>query len=115
MAKEISLIKKYFSLDLALIEKEICVDASKDFYGATLYLFDKKLNRLSFMLAKNRMVTKNLINKSTACLELLGVDFGSRILIKIFNEYTGDKTFFPIEIERLKLFTDSSICLSWLN
>ena len=94
----------------------ICyVDSSNVLYGSVLFILDKQTGKLSFLMAKNRMITKNLKTKSIASLELMAVDFGVQLLHKVFNELTGPKTLFPLKIDSLKLFTDSSICLDWLR
>ena len=91
------------------------VDASKQFYGTAVYLFDKNENKVSFLLAKNKMITKNLKSKSVASLELMALEFGVKVLQKLKSEFSGNKTMFPINIDKLRIFTDSSICLDWIR
>lgn len=91
------------------------VDASKQFYGATLFILDKITGNLSFLMAKNRMITNNLKNKSIPSLELLAINFGVEVLHTIRIELAGSKTLIPIKIDKMRLFTDSSISLSWLR
>ena len=80
------------------------VDASNNFYGAVVYLYDIERNSYSFFIAKNRMVTNNLKSKSIASLELMALDFGTKLTQKIYRELVGPKTPFPIKIMELKIF-----------
>ena len=91
------------------------VDASKEFYGTVLYLYDKIENKVSFLMAKNKMITNNLKSKSVASLELLAIEFGVKVLQKLKSELSGNKTMFPITIDKLRVFSDSSICLDWIR
>ena len=52
------------------------MDSSAVLYGSVLYIFDKQTNKISFLMAKNRMITSVLKSKSIASLELMAVDFG---------------------------------------
>ena len=90
-------------------------DTSKQLYGATLYIHDVTSDKLTFLFAKNRMISGNLRQKSIAALELLAVNFGVELLQKVKSELSGLKTMHPINITKMKLFTDSSITLDWLR
>ena len=91
------------------------VDASKHIYGAVLYILDKNSGKISYLLAKNRLIAKNLKEKSIASLELLAIEFGTKLLQKVYNDLAGSKTMFPINIQNLKLFSDSTISLDWIR
>ena len=92
-----------------------CVDASRFFYGAVVHILDESTGKMSFLFAKNRMLTKNLKTKSIASLELQAVEFGVRLMHKTREELTGSKAVNPIKISKLSVYTDSSICLDWLR
>ena len=51
-------------------------DSSKQIYGTVLYLKNNRNERLSFVLARNRLVSKQLATKTIPVLELLGVVLG---------------------------------------
>ena len=91
------------------------VDASKHIYGCVLYLYDKSTKKFNFLLAKNRIISNHLKSKSIAALELLAVEFGTKVVQKLYKELCGDKTIFKIKIEELKVFSDSSISLDWIR
>ena len=90
------------------------VDASKMFYGAVLYIKEVTSSKLTFLCAKNRLITNNLKAKSIASLELLAVEFGTQLLHEYRSQLSGPKTCNPIDITKMKLFSDSSISLNWL-
>ena len=71
--------------------------------------------KTSFLFSKNRLLNKTLAEKSIPTLELLAVDFGSKLLIETRDELAGPRTMDPINITALKIFTDSTISLSWIR
>ena len=54
-------------------------------------------------------------NKGIPSLELLAIEFGVCALQNVKAELSGSKTMSPINISSLKILTDSSISLAWLN
>lgn len=90
-------------------------DSSKELYGTTLYLHNLNTNQINFLLAKNRVVTKQLSSKSIPTLELHAIALGSEVLIDTYNELIGDESILPIKIVDLHLYTDSYVALNWLN
>ena len=90
-------------------------DSSKQLYGTVLYLHNLDMERVSFVIAKNRMITSSLGTKTIPTLELQAISFGVEVLLDTFNELTGDACVVPINIVELELFTDSAICLAWLK
>ena len=91
------------------------VDASKQIYGAVLYLREISTGKTSFLFSKNRLLNKTLAEKSIPTLELLAIDFGTKLLIDTKDELAGPRTMNPINVTALKLFTDSTISLSWIR
>ena len=67
---------------------------------------------MSFVLAKNRIVNKQLSNKSMPSLEFQGITFGTEVLIDLFQELSGPACVNPINIVDLELFSDSMVSLS---
>ena len=51
-------------------------DSSKQIFGAVLYLLNQTTGELSFVLAKNRIVNKQLENKTIPTLELQAIMLG---------------------------------------
>ena len=92
-----------------------CVDASKDLYGVVVYLLEVESGKLSFLSAKNRIITKNLCNKSIPSLELLAINLGVECLMDVHNELAGPTCISPINISQLHILSDSQVCLSWLQ
>ena len=92
-----------------------CVDASRYFFGAVLYLFEVETSKISFLFSRNRMITSNLKNRSMPTLELMAVELGTKLLQTAKYELSGPLTCNPINISKLKLFSDSSIALSWIS
>ena len=90
-----------------------CVDASKAMYGVVIYIKCNKTDKISFLLAKNKIVSKSLDGKSIPILELLACQFGVECLIDVRSELSGACC--PVQINELHLYTDSMICLSWIQ
>ena len=69
----------------------------------------------AFLLAKNRLVNKQLLTKSIPSLEFQAVTLVAAVLIDSFNKLSGPSCGQPINEIGLKLYTDSLVCLNWLN
>ena len=90
-------------------------DSSKTMYGAVLYLYDINVKKVSFLLAKNRIVNQQLETKSIPSLEMEAIHLGAQILMDTYGELTGKNCLIPCKIGSMELFTDSLVCLNWLN
>ena len=90
-------------------------DSSKNIYGTVIFIKDLETNSVNFLMAKNRMIGKNLESKSIPSLELQGICLGVETLIQLHKELTGPQNVVPVNIKRLQLFSDSLVCLNWLN
>ena len=90
-------------------------DASKTIYATVLYIQNMRTKKVSFLLAKNKLVNKQLQNKTIPNLELQGLSLAVDTLFKVYDELAGEKCVVPILIREMQLFTDSTICLHWLN
>jgi len=94
----------------------ICfTDSSKTIYGAVIFLQDLSTNIVSFLLAKNRIVNKQLETKTIPALEFSSIVLGAEILTDLKNELCGSQSFFPINIVQCVLYSDSLVCLNWIN
>lgn len=92
----------------------ICfTDCSKDIYGCVLYIRENSSGKMSFLLAKNRLINKNLKAKSIPVLELIAISFGVEQMINMRNELTA--AVYPVNLTELFIFTDSMISLHWLS
>ena len=80
-----------------------------------MYLLNTVTNELSFLLSRNRMVNRQLEGKSIPSLELQGIALGTEVLIETYKELCGESSVEPIRVEELLLFSDSVVCLSWIN
>ena len=90
-------------------------DSSKVMFGAVIYIYNLESGELSFLLSKNRLVNKQLESKSIPALELQGVCLGVETLIDTYKELSGQSCVQPLSIVELLLFTDSLVCISWLD
>ena len=91
------------------------VDSSKSIFGAVIYIESLTTNKISFLLAKNRIVNKKLDNKSIPSLELQAIVLGAELLVELYNEMTGPSCVIPLNIYELALFSDSLVRLFWLD
>ncbi|MEL7307448.1 MAG: hypothetical protein AAGK05_05915, partial [Pseudomonadota bacterium] len=90
-------------------------DSSKHIFGVVIYILDTETNKVSFVLAKNRIVNKQLQNKSIPSLELNGIELATECLIDLYMELSGPSCLNPINIVGLEIYSDSLVSLSWLN
>ena len=90
-------------------------DSSKLIVGCVVYVRNLSSGQISFILAKNKIVGKKMAGRTIPNLELQAIDLGSEILIDLNNELTGTKCANPINIRKLLLYSDSFVCLQWLN
>ena len=90
-------------------------DASKAMVGTVLYIQEICSNRTSFLMAKNKIVSKTLENKTIPALELFAVSVGVETLMDIYNELSGESSVVPIQIDELHLYSDSMVSLNWIN
>ena len=90
-------------------------DSSKLIYGTVIFLHNLDLNTVSFVLAKNRIINKQLATKSIPTLEFQSLTLGAEVLLDTYEELTGPLCVTPIKINELQLYTDSYVALNWLN
>ena len=90
-------------------------DSSKLMYGAVIFIQDLKTNKVSFLCAKNRIVNKQLEDKSIPSLEFHAISLGCEVLIDMFKDLAGPSCVCPIDIKDLHLYSDSLVSLTWLN
>ena len=91
------------------------VDASKLLYGVVLYVQELETQKLSLVVAKNKVVSNDLNTKSIPVLELAAIAMGTEMLIELYNELCGSDCLCPINIKDLKLYSDSLVALSWIG
>ena len=84
-------------------------------YGVVIYLYNEDTHKMSFLLAKNRIIGKNLNDKSIPNLEFQALTFGTEVLADTRNELAGDACVAPLNISKCILYTDSLVCLGWIN
>ena len=89
-------------------------DSSASIYGMVAYLVNVDTKEVNFVLAKNRIINRQLEGKSILSLELQGLAFAIEVMIDLYKELAGPKCFNPIKILGLHIFSDSQVALSWL-
>ena len=89
-------------------------DASIQAYGAILYLKDLDNNTVTYLTARNRLVSSNNTRKMPS-LELQALVMGTELLIETYESLTGETIVTPVKIEELELYTDSMVCLQWIQ
>ena len=90
-------------------------DASSAIYGVVVYILDNQTGDISFLCAKNKVVSTKLNNKSIPSLEMQGVCLATDLLIDLYDQLTGDKLVLKINVTNLVVYTDSMVCLSWIK
>jgi hypothetical protein len=89
-------------------------DASRDATGVVIYIKDMTSNRVSFLLAKNRLVSTNC-RKTIPTLELDAIRLGVETLVDTRRALAGETVAEPINVENLYLFSDSMVSLHWIH
>ena len=90
-------------------------DASSSAYGTVIYIKDLNTQRVSFLMAKNRLLNETLKGKTMPSLELQGICFGVETLQEVRESLSGQSVVVPIKISEMHLYTDSTACLHWLH
>ena len=90
------------------------VGSSKEIYGAVIFIQDITSGKVSFLMAKNRLVNRQLSTKSIPALEFQAITLGTEILIDLYRELSGPSCVHPINILNLYLYSDSMVSLSWI-
>jgi len=90
-------------------------DASRDACGAVVYIRDVTTSTVSFLCANSKLFGDNLKKKSIPCLELYAIALGAEFLLDARNSLCGDAIVVPVKVTKLMLFTDSMVCIHWLN
>ena len=89
-------------------------DASKDAYGAVVYIKNLETDQVSYLTAKNRLINTTTAKKTIPSLELQAIAFGVETLFDVHQSLSGDTVVIPIKISSCYLFTDSMVCLHWI-
>ena len=92
-----------------------CTDASKSLLGVVIYIQNIDSDQVSFVIAKNRMVNKQLESKSIPALELHAILLGVECLTDLYKELTGSTRLIPIKVIELELYTDSLVGINWIS
>jgi len=90
-------------------------DASSAIYGAVLYLVEQGTNKISYLLAKSKVVSTKLTKKSIPTLECQGVSYAVEIMMDVYSELCSDKNVDPVNINKMYLYTDSMVTLAWIR
>ena len=90
-------------------------DSSKIIYGTTIFIQCIETKQVSFVLAMNRLVNKQLESKSIPSLEFQGIVLGTETLLDLSKDLAGPQCPKPIKIVESVLYTDSIVSLSWIN
>ena len=87
-------------------------DASKTIYGVVVYIQDLHTNKTNFLIARNRLVNKQLETKSVPSLEFQAISLGAEVLIEQYKELSGENCVIPIKIVELCIYLDSMVSLN---
>ena len=90
-------------------------DSSKVMYGTVLFIQDLDTQEVNFLLAKNKLVCKTLQNKTIPSLEFHALVLGAETLVDTYRGLAGERAVVPVNIEELHVYTDSMICIDWIN
>lgn len=90
-------------------------DSSKIIMGVVVYIQSMTTGKVSFVIAKNRIVSGQMSTKSIPSLELQGIALAVECLLDLYDELSGNNCVNPINIIDLQVYSDSLVALSWIN
>ncbi|XP_068224855.1 uncharacterized protein, partial [Palaemon carinicauda] len=90
-------------------------DSSKVMFGCVIYLLNFNTNVVSFVMSKSKIVNKQLESKSIPSLELQALSLGTECLIDLYQDIAGDRCIEAIKINKLRMYSDSLVTVSWVN
>ena len=90
-------------------------DSSGCIYGCVIYLLDVCTNLCSFLTAKNHVIGKSLKAKSIPSLEFNALVLGTETSLAVLSDLSGMHVVSPVKIRKIILYSDSLVCLHWLN
>ena len=93
----------------------VCSDSSKLAYGVVVYIQDLESSKVSFLMAKNRIVNKSLESKSIPSLEFQGLVLAVETSVDLLEELSGPMNLSPIDIKETVVYCDSMVSLHWLH
>ena len=70
-------------------------------YGSVIYLYNEETQALSFVCAKNKMVNRQLCNKSIPSLELNAITLGVEAVLEIYRDLTHPACVSPIKVNEI--------------
>ena len=90
-------------------------DSSKTIYGTVIFIQDTETNQVNFLMSKSKIANKTLETKSIPSLEMQGIVLATECLIDIRKDLSGSDCVVPVDIKEMVVYTDSLVCLSWIN
>ena len=89
-------------------------DASHDIFGCVLYLLHVESGKMTLVAAKNRLVNRQLQTKSIPALEMNAINLGVEYSIELYKDMAGYACLNPLNIEKIRIYSDSLCALHWL-
>ena len=90
-------------------------DASKELYGAVIYIKNLSTGKVSYFISKVKVVCSSNLKKTIPALEFQAITLGVEMLIDVNQQLAGENTVMPIIVRDLSLFTDSMVAMHWLQ
>ena len=90
-------------------------DASAAIYGVVIYIIDNETGKVSFLMAKNKVINSNLAKRSIPSLECQGVHLAVETLFDICTELGEDRNDLAVNFTNLLVYTDSMVTLFWIR
>ena len=92
-----------------------CCDASRVAVGCVVYIENITTKKVSYLTSQSRLLNKVLKQKPIPTLECYALYLGAKALIDILESLAGPSVVSPVNIVNLHVFTDSMVCLHWLQ
>ena len=89
-------------------------DASKEAFGAVVYIKDFETGLVSFLVSKNKLIPTTS-KRTIPAMELQAISFGVNLLHEQCDALNGPTVVEPTRVTQLYLYTDSMVCLHWMQ
>ena len=90
-------------------------DSSKLMFGSVIYIQNLITNKMYYVLARNKLVNRQLESKSIPSLELQALALATETVVDLKNELSGSCCINPITIDECEIYSDSLVALTWLQ
>ena len=91
------------------------IDASGIAIGLCVHLFNVSTKKVTFLCAKNQLLSKRLKLKTIPSLELFAISYGLEAVSSLVADLMSTDVLRPLRIDKIMIFSDSLVALNWVH